>query len=293
MTAIAQLSAVSKAFKGRLALDRVSLELHPGESVALLGPNGAGKTTAIALLLGLRRPDGGEARLFGLPPGDRRARVRIGVTPQVQGFPPGLRVREIVALAAAHYADPVPEQELLGRFGLAGLRRRQAGGLSGGEARRLSLALAFVGRPAAVLLDEPTVALDVESRRQAWHEIAGYAAGGGTVLLTSHQLDEVEALAGRAIVLAAGRVVASGPLAEIRTAAGLTRIALSAEPATVPAGVARVERGAAGTVYLTAHPEQVLRELVQGGAPLAGIEVRPAGLEEAVLALSAAGQAPR
>lgn len=290
MTAVAELAAASKAFRGRPALDRVSLRLERGESVALLGPNGAGKTTAIALLLGLRRPDSGEARLFGQPPGDRSARSRIGVTPQVHGFPPGLRVREIVALAAAHHRDPVPEGELLGRFGLTELRRRQAGGLSGGEARRLALALAFVGRPEAVLLDEPTVALDIEARRQAWSEIGAYAARGGTVLLTSHQLDEVEALASRAVVLAAGRVVAEGPIPEIRAAAGLTRIALAREPATVPPGVVRVERGPSGAAYLTGDPERVLRELVQGGAPLAGLEVRPAGLDEAVLALSAAGR---
>jgi ABC-2 type transport system ATP-binding protein len=137
------------------------------------------------------------------------------VTPQESGFPPTLRVREIVDLVRAHYPFPAPANELLERFDLAGIARRQAGGLSGGERRRLSVALAFAGEPAAIFLDEPTAGLDVESRRSVWAEIDRYSADGGTVLLTTHHLEEAERLATRIVLLAGGRVVAAGTAADL------------------------------------------------------------------------------
>ena len=290
MTVVALLRAATKRYKGVPALDAVSIAVRQGEAVALLGPNGAGKTTALSLLLGLRRPDSGEARLFGRDPRDRAARRALGVTPQASSFPPTLRVDEVVRLVATHFRDPVPADELLERFGLLHLRRRQAGGLSAGEGRRLAVALAFVGRPQAVVLDEPTGFLDVAARRLVWSEIRAYVAAGGTVLLTSHHLEEVEALAGRAIVLAAGRVVAEGTVAAIRELAGLTRIRLATWPEQIPPGVARIEADGSGAILFAAEPERVLQRLVREGASLRGIEVRPANLEEAFLELT--GQQP-
>ena len=220
----AGLRTVSKRFGEAVALDRVDLAVEAGEIVALVGPNGAGKTTALAILLGLRRPDEGAAEIFGVDPRQVRARLAVGVTPQESGFPPTLRVREIVELVRAHFACAVPTDELLGRFRLDTIARRQAGGLSGGERRRLSVALAFAGDPAAIFLDEPTAGLDVESRRSVWAEIDRYSADGGTVLLTTHYLDEAERLAGRIVLLARGRVVAEGSptqLADQARASGL------------------------------------------------------------------------
>ncbi len=220
----AALRAVSKRFGEAVALDRVDLAVEAGEIVALVGPNGAGKTTALAILLGLRRPDEGAAEIFGVDPRQVRARLAVGVTPQESGFPPTLRVREIVELVRAHFPCAVPTDELLGRFRLDTIARRQAGGLSGGERRRLSVALAFAGDPAAIFLDEPTAGLDVESRRSVWAEIDRYSADGGTVLLTTHYLDEAERLAGRIVLLAQGRVVAEGSptqLADQARASGL------------------------------------------------------------------------
>jgi ABC-2 type transport system ATP-binding protein len=213
---------VTKRFGATCALDAVTFEVRAGEVLALLGPNGAGKTTALSLLLGLRRPDAGSVDLFGRNPRSPPARSAVGVTPQEDGFPPTLRIREIVDLVSAHFADPIPRDEVLDRFGLRPLARRQAGGLSGGERRRLSVALAFVGRPRLLVLDEPTAGLDVASRRAVWSEVAAYAAGSGTVLLTTHHLEEAEALASRVVVLSAGRVVADGALADLasRTSAG-------------------------------------------------------------------------
>ncbi len=220
MTAAA-LRAVWKRFGPIAALRGVNLEVHAGEVVALLGPNGAGKTSALSVLLGLRRPDSGRAELFGRDPRQTAARSAIGATPQESGFPQTLRVREIVDLVRAHYPDPAHPAELLDRFGLVELARRQAGGLSAGERRRLSVALAFAGRPRAVFLDEPTASLDVESRRGLWNAIRDYASAGGTVLLTTHHLEEAEALASRIVVLARGEIVAEGSAAALRRRAGV------------------------------------------------------------------------
>ena len=216
----AALWAVTKSFGDTAALDAVDLEVEAGDVLALLGPNGAGKTTALSLLLGLRRPDSGKVELFGRDPRVPAARVAVGSTPQESGFPPTLRVRELVDLVRAHFPAPAPAGELLDRFGLTGLARRQTGGLSGGERRRPSVALAFAGRPRAVFLDEPTAGLDVESRRAVWQELRAYSAAGGTVLLTTHHVEEAEVLASRVVLLARGRVVAEGSPGELSMRAG-------------------------------------------------------------------------
>jgi ABC-2 type transport system ATP-binding protein len=197
---IAELRGIEKRFGRVAALRGVDLSVSAGEVVALLGPNGAGKTTLVNILLGIRRPDAGEVRVVG----------SIGVTPQEMSFPPTLRVREIVDFVRAHFPEAPQTAALLERFDLADLARRQAGGLSGGQQRRLAIAVAFAGNPKLAVLDEPTAGLDVESRLAVWQEIKGYAAAGGAVLLTTHHLEEAEALATRIVVLANGAVVAEG-----------------------------------------------------------------------------------
>jgi ABC-2 type transport system ATP-binding protein len=191
--------------------------------VALLGPNGAGKTTAVSVLLGQRRPDAGSARLFGRDPTLPATRRPVGATPQQAGFPDNLTVREVVDLVRVHYPDPAPTQQLLGRFGLAELADRRAGGLSGGQQRRLAAALAFAGRPRLVVLDEPTTGLDVEARRRLWETIRAFVAGGGAVLLTTHYVEEAQALATRVVVIAGGTIVAHGSVDDIAAQAGLSR----------------------------------------------------------------------
>ena len=216
----AALRDVTKRFGSLVALDRVDLELRSGEVLALLGPNGAGKTTALSVLLGLRRADGGRVELFGSDPRRPASRAAVGVTPQESSFPPTARVREIVDLVGVHFAAPVRTADLLDRFGLAECARRQVGGLSGGERRRLSVALAFVGRPLAVFLDEPTTGLDVEARRAVWSELRTYAASGGTILLTTHYLEEAHALASRIALLARGRMTIEGSPDQLASAYG-------------------------------------------------------------------------
>jgi ABC-2 type transport system ATP-binding protein len=220
LAAAVRLRAVEKRFGKLTALRRVDLTVEPGEIVALLGPNGAGKTTLVSILLGLRRPDAGAAELFGRDPRNRRARTAVGVTPQEMSFPPTLHAREIVDFVRAHYPASVATEELLDRFELTALARRQVGGLSGGERRRLAVALAFAGAPQLVVLDEPTTGLDVESRRGVWVEIERYAGGGGTVLLTTHNLEEAEVLSNRIVVIAEGAILAEGTASTVKSLAG-------------------------------------------------------------------------
>jgi ABC-2 type transport system ATP-binding protein len=207
VTPVAELVGVSKSFGTIRALDRLDLDVATGETVAVLGPNGAGKTTAMAILLGLRRPDAGVARLFGCDPRHPSARRSVGCAPQETSFPVTLRVGEVVDLVRAHFQAPHDRRALLERFRLDELESRQIGGLSGGQRRRLACALAFAGDPALVLLDEPSSGLDVESRQRLWETVR---ESGCSVLLATHSFEEAEALATRVVVLQEGRVVANG-----------------------------------------------------------------------------------
>jgi len=288
MTAVAaRLESVRKSLATRVVLDDVSYEAPTGAVVALLGPNGAGKTTSLSLLLGLRRPDRGTAQLFGDDPRRASTRRRLGVTPQETAFPSTLRVREVLELVRAHYPQPLAAGEVFARFGLAELARRQTGGLSGGERRRLAVALAFVGSPELVVLDEPTTGLDVESRQATWTAIRSYAAEGGTILLTTHYLEEAEALASIVVVLDRGRVLARGTLATIRAQAGLGRVRFRAERLPSRLAAIAVREGALLTIR-TADPTATVKSLLDAGARLEALEVTPLPLEEALRTLQAA-----
>jgi ABC-2 type transport system ATP-binding protein len=282
MTAAALVDA-TKSFGGRPTVDGVTFAVEEGDVVALLGPNGAGKTTSIALLLGLRRPDSGRALLFGRDPRAAAARTNVGVTPQEMGFPHALRVAEVVRLVRAHYPRPLPERDVLERFGLAALAKRQVGGLSGGERRRLAVALAFAGDPRLVVLDEPTSGLDIESRRSVWEAVRRHAEAGRALLLTTHHLDEAEALASRVVVIESGRIVAEGEVAAIKRSAGLARISFAApENGFAWAGA---DRDGDRVAILVRDAGVEVEGLVRQGVPLRDLEVRPLTLEEAVTAL--------
>jgi ABC-2 type transport system ATP-binding protein len=281
----ALLDGVSKRYRTVEALKGFSLTVHAGEVVALLGPNGAGKTTAVSILLGLRAPDEGTARLCGRDPREADVRRQVGATPQETGFPTTLKVTEVVDLVRAHYPDPLPTADVLERFGLADVARRQVGGLSGGQKRRLAVGLAFAGSPSAVFLDEPTTGLDVETRRRVWDGVRAYADDGGTVLLTTHYLEEADALASRVVVIAAGTTLAEGSPAEVKARAGLKRIRVEADSLPAVSGVERATRaGRVHTLY-TADPGSVVRTLAERGVPLDGLEVSSVTLEEAFLTL--------
>ncbi|MGE5243309.1 MAG: ABC transporter ATP-binding protein [Betaproteobacteria bacterium] len=290
--AIARLHRATKQYGTTIALDEVGLALARGQVTALLGPNGAGKTTAVHLMLGLARPNRGEAWLFGRDPRDPAARRRVGVMLQVSKVPETLRVIEHVELFSAYYASPMPPAIVLDRSGLTGLEQRPFGELSGGERQRVLFALAVCGSPDLLFLDEPTIGLDVESRRAFWREIRRLVAQGRSVLLTTHYLEEADAIADRIVVLQKGRVVADGPPAAIKErAAGrqircVTRLG-DAELAALP-GVRAVRRDNDAVCLLVSDAEDVARDLLALDRSLAGLEITRATLEDAFIALTAA-----
>lgn len=289
MNAVARLTDVRKTYGATTALDGVSLELRSGEVLGLLGPNGAGKTTAVALLAGLRRADAGTVELLGGSPSDAAVRRRVGVTPQATGFPETLRVSEIADFVCRHYDNVRPVADVLARFQLTDLAQRQAGGLSGGQRRRLAVALAFAGSPEVVLLDEPTTGLDVESRRRVWDGVHAFVADhGGSVLLTTHDMAEVEALATHVVVLRHGEVVADDTVARVRALVGVKQVGFAGESDGNLPGAVRVERRDGRVLVMTTDADGLVRRLVTSGQQFADLEVRSASLEDAFLTLTGA-----
>ncbi|MFI7642062.1 ABC transporter ATP-binding protein [Nonomuraea sp. NPDC049400] len=286
MTVLARAIEVTRRYGDVLALDGVSLDIRAGELVGLLGPNGAGKSTLINLFVGLRRPTSGTVELLGGSPQDPAARRGIGVTPQETGLPETLRVGEIVDFVSAHFPKKAEKGELLARFGLGDLVKRQVGGLSGGQKRRLAVALAFAGDPKLVFLDEPTTGLDVEARRSLWDGVRAFHEGGGTVLLTSHYLEEIEALAERVVVVGHGRVLADDTVRAVRDIVGVRRVSLAAADLPELPGVIGSEREDGRIHLMTADPDRLVVELVRSGTPFSGLEIRPTTLEEAFLAIT-------
>ncbi|MEV6305079.1 ABC transporter ATP-binding protein [Actinoplanes sp. NPDC051861] len=278
---------VTRRYGDTLALDGVDLDVRAGELVGLLGPNGAGKSTLVSLLTGNRRPTSGRVELCGGDPRDPASRRTLGVTPQETGLPASLRVGEVVDFVRAHYPNPLDRDELLDRFGLTDLIRRQTGGLSGGQKRRLAVALAFAGRPEIVFLDEPTTGLDVEARRALWDGVRAFHDEGGTVVLTSHYLEEIEALARRVVVLAGGRVLADDTVTSVRGLVGMRRVSLTlAVPLPDLEGLVSTDREGDRLHLLTADADLLVRALVAQDVAFRDLEVRPTSLEEAFLALT-------
>ena len=197
------------------ALERLSFTALAGQVTAVLGPNGAGKTTAIEVCEGFRLPDGGSVRVLGLEPRERSLRARVGVMPQTGGSYQAAKVGEVLALFASFYAQPLSPRALLDRLEIGHLAGRMVKRLSGGEAQRLSLALALVGRPELVFLDEPTASLDVQSRYSTWELVRDLRRAGVSVVLTTHYIEEAEALADHVVIVDHGRTIASGSPSEL------------------------------------------------------------------------------
>jgi len=287
---VASLQCVSKNYGDVRALRSVDFTVRAGEVVALLGPNGAGKTTAVKLLLGLLQPNSGKARVFGGDPVNPQNRLRTGAMLQVGRVPETLRVREHIDLFSSYYCNPLPVETVLAAAGLEKLRDRKFGDLSGGQRQRTLFALAICGDPDLLFLDEPTVGLDVEARRVLWDEIRRFVARGKTILLTTHYLQEADALADRIAVINQGQIIAEGTPAEIKAQTSGKRIRcvtrLSIPVLREIPGVSDVKEDREALEIHAAEAEPVVRELLLRDPGLSGLEISSAGLEEAFLALT-------
>jgi ABC-2 type transport system ATP-binding protein len=287
---VASLDGVNKNYGDVPALRAVNFRVRAGEVVALLGPNGAGKTTAVKLLLGLLQPNAGKVRVFGGDPTNPENRMRTGAMLQVGRVPETLRVREHIDLFSSYYEKPLPPAEVLATAGLEKLSDRKFGELSGGQRQRLLFALAICGNPDLLFLDEPTVGFDVEARRMLWDQIRRLVGQGKTVLLTTHYLQEADALADRVAVINKGEIIAEGTPAQIKAHTSGKRIrcitSLSIDLLRGIPGVTEVKPDREAVELHTGEAEHVLRELLVRDAQLAGLEVTTAGLEDAFLALT-------
>ena len=287
---VASLEGVNKNYGSVKALRSVDFRVRAGELVALLGPNGAGKTTAVKLLLGLLQPNSGRVRVFGGDPTNPENRMRTGAMLQVGRVPETLRVREHIDLFSAYYQKPMALAEVIAAAGLEKLQDRKFGDLSGGQKQRVLFALSICGDPDMLFLDEPTVGLDVESRRMLWDEIRRMVGRGKTVLLTTHYLQEADALADRVAVINQGEIVAQGTPAEIKAKTAGKRIrcitSLSMNMLRQIPGVSDVKEDREALELHVIEAESVLRELLSMDAGLSALEVTSAGLEEAFLALT-------
>ncbi len=272
------------------ALAGLDLDLRRGELLAVLGPNGAGKSTAISLWLGLLEPDAGDVTLLGRSPADVESRRHVGVMMQEVGLTPELRVRELIELTASYYADPLSTPQTLELTRLEPLADRPYAKLSAGQKRQVQFALAICGRPPILFLDEPTVGLDVEARETMWRTIRTMLAEGCSIVLTTHYLEEAEALADRVAVIAGGRVIASGTVDEIRSVVSRTVIScnttLTAEEVGGWPQVVEVRSRAQRLQVTVVEAEAVLRRLLASDASVRDIEVRQAGLAEAFVELT-------
>jgi ABC-2 type transport system ATP-binding protein len=289
------MQGVSHRYGAQVALSALNLAVAPGGIIALLGPNGAGKTTAISLLLGLLSPTQGRVRVFGHDPKSLAARLRTGSMLQLSGVPETLKVSEHIELFRAYYPSPLPLATIVEMAGLAGLERRLYGQLSGGQRQRLHLALAIAGNPELLCLDEPTTGLDVSARRQLWETIRAFAERGRTVMLTTHNLEEADALAERILVLRQGRLIADSSPAQIKAmVAGQQirlRTKLSPEAVRAMAGVVSIKGQNGRLTILASRAEPIVRELLISDPEACQLEVTSASLEDAFLALTQERQA--
>lgn len=276
------------------AVRGVDARVAPGETVALLGPNGAGKSTTIDMLLGLAQPDAGDAEVLGRPPREAVDQGLVGAMLQGGALIRDVKVRELVALMAALYPRPLSVEHTLELTGTADLADRPTQKLSGGQAQRVRFALAIVSDPELLVLDEPTVGLDVDSRRGFWASMRAFAARGKTVLFATHYLDEADAYADRAVLMAHGRVVAEGPTTEIRARVGRRTIRATLDEVEVDRlrampGVAAADRRGEMVVLSCTDSDAAIRALLETHPDARDIEIATAGLEDAFVELTGDG----
>jgi ABC-2 type transport system ATP-binding protein len=274
------------------AVRGIDVAIPRGQTVALLGPNGAGKSTTIEMLLGLARPDAGEIRVFGDEPAEAIARGRVGAMLQTGSLLGDLTVRELVGMVASLYPAPLEVDEAIELTRIEDLAARRTQRLSGGQVQRVRFAVALVSNPELLVLDEPTVAMDVEGRRAFWETMRAFASRGKTVLFATHYLEEADAYADRAVLMAQGRIVADGPTTELKARVGSRRIRATLPDADLDAlsglpGVASTERHGDAVLLVCSDSDRAIRALLEAEPDARDIEITGAGLEEAFIALTA------
>jgi ABC-type multidrug transport system ATPase subunit/fucose 4-O-acetylase-like acetyltransferase len=289
-TPVASLANATKRYGKTVALENMTLTVRPGELLAVLGPNGAGKTTAIGLWLGLLEPDEGFVTLMGGSPLDVNNRLGVGVMMQEVNLAPELRARDHIELTRSYYRDPLGVEETIALTGIEAIANKRYSKLSGGQKRQVQFATAVCGRPKLMFLDEPTVGLDVEARAAMWRNIRQLLADGCSIVLTTHYLEEAEALADRVAVIAKGKLIAEGTVAEMRSLVSRKRIsclsAIAVDDVKRWHGVVEAVRES-GVVHVTAFDaEGVVRQLLAADATLQNLEVKQATLAEAFTELT-------
>ena len=290
-----ELRGLVKSFRGPSgpvrAVRGIDVSIAAGETVALLGPNGAGKSTTIDMMLGLTRPDSGSVSLFGRPPREAVDAGAVGAMLQTGALIRDLSVRELITMVATLYRHPMDVEEVISLAGLTEAAPRRTQKLSGGQTQRVRFAVALVSDPDLLLLDEPTVAMDVEGRRDFWAAMRAYAARGKTVIFATHYLEEADANADRAVLMAHGRIVADGPTTEIKAQVGSRTIRATlpevelAELSSLP-GVSAVDRHGDAVILRCTDSDAAIRALLEAQPSVRDIEIAGAGLEEAFLELT-------
>jgi len=286
------LSRLTKSYGKVQAVRAIDIAIDAGQTVALLGPNGAGKSTTIDMMLGLARPDEGNVSLFGMPPAVAVRSGVVGGMLQTGSLVQNLSVRELIAMVASLYPRPLDVEDVIRLTGTTEFADRQTTKLSGGQTQRVRFAIALVAGSDLLVLDEPTAALDVESRRDFWTSMRAVAATGKTVIFATHYLEEADSYADRIILMARGRVVADGPATEIKARAGTRTVRATLPGANLEAlsalpGVTSADTRGEAIVLYCRDSDSALRELLRLFPAARDIEVRGAGLEEAFLELTA------
>jgi len=286
-----ELHGVVKSYGDVQAVRGIDVSVARGETVALLGPNGAGKSTTVDMLLGLLAPDAGTVSIFGMSPTQAIDAGAVGAMLQTGSLVRDLTVRELVAMMGSLYPAPLPVDDVLALTGLDHVAAHRTQKLSGGETQRARFAVALVSNPELLVLDEPTVAMDVESRHAFWMSMRAFAARGKTVLFATHYLDEADAYADRAVLMARGRIVADGPPTEIKAMVG-TRVIRATLPGVDVAalerlpGASRAERHGEAVVVTCSDSDAAIRALLSAYPAARDIEIGGAGLEAAFLELT-------
>lgn len=290
ITTLARLENVSKRYGNVTALNGLNLSVNSGEILALLGPNGAGKTTAVSLLLNMIEADSGKVSLFNQDPQSLAARQRIGVMLQSAELPETLRVSELITLTQSYYPFPRDLKDIAGMAGITDLLQRPYGKLSGGQQRRVQFAMAICAKVDILFLDEPTVGLDIEAREAMWVSLRKLVAEGCSIVLTTHYLEEAEALANRVMVIAQGSVIAEGSVESIRSRVALRKIRCISklDIATIKQWP-HIDSATHDGQYLTIQTmdaESIARLLLNEDPGLQQLEIKRAGLAEAFVELT-------